>query len=595
MEKILFVNHKKKKCGVYEFGANIGFALENSKRAIFKYIECDSFSELKGAYVSFKPSIIIYNYHPQTLSWVNQKNILKIPSIFCLKTIHVGIIHEIHQHLADNLNDSHFDYHIAPDPTLLLKNPIVYKTGRLLLNDKIDFEDLINNPIPVIGSFGFATNGKGFDKIVEQVQNEFDDAIIRINMPFSHFADPNGENAMTIKKTCLKKIYKPGIKLIITNDYYNNEQLLKFLQGNSINVFLYDDGNERGISSVPDSAIVSGRPLAISKSKMFRHLVHLHPSICVEDNSLKKIIDNGIETLKPLWEEWSKEMIIWEYERIVGDISTKYESKSFLKKKNQYNEILKKILNKLGFKIRHRTINNIWTKPEDNNSFSKKRNLNYQPIKLIDGLNVILDNTKRIQYKTAIDFLLTNLPELLNKKIPEANIQQAFVFDTVIRLVGNNKNFKILSIGVFEDSAYEALRLIGYEIDAIDPIINYDLNTFITKPTVNKSSYDVIFATSVIEHVQDDEQFICNIAHLLKVNGTAVLTCDFSNSYKKGDEIPEVDFRYYTKYDLSKRLMNLIPNCRLVDQPIWDYEKTDFVYLNKFHYTFATFVFKRIA
>ena len=63
MKKILFVNHKKKKCGVYEFGANIGFALENSKRAIFKYIECDSFSELKDAYVSFKPSIIIYNYH----------------------------------------------------------------------------------------------------------------------------------------------------------------------------------------------------------------------------------------------------------------------------------------------------------------------------------------------------------------------------------------------------------------------------------------------------------------------------------------------------------------------------------------------------
>ena len=206
-----------------------------------------------------------------------------------------------------------------------------------------------------------------------------------------------------------------------------------------------------------------------------------------------------------------------------------------------------------------------------------------------------MDNTKRIQYKTAIDFLLTNLPELLNKKIPEANIQQAFVFDTVIRFVGNNKNFKILSIGVFEDSAYEALKLIGYKIDGIDPIINYDLNTFITKPTVKESSYDIIFATSVIEHVQDDEQFICNIAYLLKVNGIAVLTCDFSNSYKKGDEIPEVDFRYYTKHDLSKRLMNLIPNCRLVDQPIWDYEKTDFVYLNKFHYTFATFVFKRIA
>ena len=36
--------------------------------------------------------------------------------------------------------------------------------------------------IPIIGSFGFATLGKGFELVVDAVNKEFDEAVVRISM-----------------------------------------------------------------------------------------------------------------------------------------------------------------------------------------------------------------------------------------------------------------------------------------------------------------------------------------------------------------------------------------------------------------------------
>ena len=53
---------------------------------------------------------------------------------------------------------------------------------------------------------------------------------------------------------------------------------------------------------------------------MFRHLFDCYPSICIEDNSLKTILENGGTNLERLCEEWSPENLLWDYERIIDDI-----------------------------------------------------------------------------------------------------------------------------------------------------------------------------------------------------------------------------------------------------------------------------------
>lgn len=594
MKKGLYINHRKQKCGVYEFGKAIGNLLLTSKNYEFHYCECDSFQEFKKFYKTFRPDIIIYNYTPITMSWLNNTQKIGIPLGFQIQAIHIGTIHEVYQQYADNADNSMFDFHIAPDPTLLLKNPLVYKTGRLLPQKAKFVEN--HDTIPTIGSFGFATPGKGFHKIINLVQEQFDEAIIKFTIPFARYGDNDGIQAKQIADECKKLINKKLIQLQINHDYLNKEELLSFLSANSINVFLYDDQEDRGISSVTDWALAAGRPVAISHSRLFRHLFHCKPSICIEQNSLKTILKNGTTPIQHLWDEFSPETVLWEYNRIIAD-AIQLKSKTSILKRTLFRFYIKKIFQKLGI-IKHQKLqHNRWTKTND--QFSLNTNFikapEYTNIDQPENapVNRILDNTARSQYKTTIDFLFTYFPELMSKKIPEANIQQAFNLDTAVRFSKNFENPNILAVGSFEDTAVEALKILDYSIYDIDPIVNYDLQTFLNKPHVKSESFDVIISTSVIEHVKDDEQFIKDIAYLLKPGGYAILTCDYNDQYKPGDDIPDVDYRFYTQKDLKERLMNVIPNCQLVGNPQWDCQNPDFFYLDKFNYTFASFVFQK--
>jgi SAM-dependent methyltransferase len=133
----------------------------------------------------------------------------------------------------------------------------------------------------------------------------------------------------------------------------------------------------------------------------------------------------------------------------------------------------------------------------------------------------------------------------------------------------------------------------GYAVEEIDPLLNCDLNTFFRRRSTAKGSYDIVFSTSVLEHVPDDELFMKQIAGLLSPGGVAVLTCDYDDQYKPGDPIPSVDCRLYTQRDLKERILPLLEGCSLVDEPQWDCPNPDFTYAGFFRYTFATLVFQK--
>ena len=217
-------------------------------------------------------------------------------------------------------------------------------------------------------------------------------------------------------------------------------------------------------------------------------------------------------------------------------------------------------------------------------------------------MNIILNNKEREKYKDVIKELFELCPETMIKKIPEANVQQAFVFDYARKKY--KEGDEILSIGAYEDTASESLRKIGCNIIEIDPdnvffpkegnvnhIINIDLNSYYEQNKDKK--FDIIISTSVIEHVQNDEQFVDEICKLLKESGIAILTCDFKDEYKYGDLKPGVDFRLYTKNDLLVRLKSILDknNCELVGDINYD-SPVDFTYGNCV-YSFATYVFKK--
>lgn len=589
---ILFISHRRKQCGVHEFGKNIADVLKRSARYNFIYEECESLDELHEAIRKHAPSAIIYNYYPSTLPWLAQKIIhnryralnrdISVPQI--------GIMHEVTQQRADDANDLLFDYHIAPDPSLLLKNPAVFKTGRLIPR----YNNTLPMPqTPVIGSFGFATPNKGFEKIVEAVQNEFDEAVIRFNIPAADFGDPQGNNAKVVVEQCRQMITKPGISLHATHDFMSQRDILDFLAGNTLNIFLYQDKGGRGLSSTVDYALAVDRPLAVSDSTMFRHVHQVQPSIIYGRSSLKDIIAHGTAPLKRLQQDWDDVHLTWEYERIMTAIFKKEQEKKAMPPVPAMKKITSAIRRTLGMERSFTWLRNTEAPAED--VLTQVNGQSYTPVILPpqQPFNRILDNKARAQYKPAIDKLFELVPVTMSKKIPEANVQQGFVFDTVFRFLGVFKAPRILCVGSYEDTAAMGLRRLGYDMEEIDPVLNYSLQEYFSRPGTEKNAYDIIFSTSVIEHDPDDESFVKCIAALLSPGGIAVITCDYNDQWKPGDPKPGVDARLYTQRDLRNRLLPLMERCRLVDEAQWDCPHPDFNYLGKYQYSFAGFVVQK--
>ncbi len=206
--------------------------------------------------------------------------------------------------------------------------------------------------------------------------------------------------------------------------------------------------------------------------------------------------------------------------------------------------------------------------------------------------NKILTKTDGRKYKKLIEDMYTLVPEMMSRKIPEANVNQAFVVDTVLKI--NREGDKILCVGSYEDTAYEYLKLKELDIIGICPEFNYNLHEYMEK---ENNTFDIIFATSVLEHVKDDEEFIEDICKLLNPNGIAILTVDFKETYnpndKRSNKKPDVDYRLYTSNDY-KRLSKVLENngCYFVDEFIAT-SKPDFSY-EGIKYGFSTMVFKKL-
>jgi hypothetical protein len=487
------------------------------------------------------------------------------------------------------LSNSLFDRYIAPDPTLLLRNPYVFKTGRLIPT----YQNTFDPPdVPTIGSFGFGTPKKGFDRIVNLVQEEFDDAIIKLNIPFATFGDSTGASAKLVAMQCRKLLRKKGIELRVTHDFFDGNRLLDFLARNTINVFLYEDAGNRGLSSTVDSALAVQRPVAVSHSGMFRHLFDTTPSVCIPNNTLRKIIANGFEPLQKHHDEWNAESLLWEYERIVRTIIERVRTP--LKPNSApLSFVRSRLAERLSLPSRPAS----WLRNTDrlNDDNMQRVESSYRPITIPPGqsLNRILDNTARRIYGAAVQQLFELVPKTMAKKIPAANVQQGFVFDTVYRSFPNYHKPRILCVGSYEDTAALSLRKLGYELEEIDPVLNYYLQEYFTKPSTRKGSYDIIFSTSVIEHDPNDESFIKCIGELLAPGGIAVLTCDYDDRWEPGKPKPDVDVRLYTQCDLKERLLPLMSDCYLVDEPQWDCAEPDFEYQSTYRYTFASIVVKK--
>lgn len=318
---ILFLNHKVKQCGVYQYGLRFHEILNQSNIHTYIYCEVANITEYYDAINTYKDChTILYNYHSSTMPWLRANTIQK-------KVKNIAIVHESPGHIFDivlSLNPESQLEHYLPRPIyenvpdLLRANPISTQViSEFIMTPTLDNE--INNT-PIFGSFGFGFEFKGFDKIVELINKNYDTAIIKFVIPTAFF-DPHAQTRYTaLYNQCIAKNTKPGIKVYITNEFFTNTDLLHFLSSNTANIFLYDMLHGRSISSAVDYALSVKKPLIISDSCMFRHIYK--DSICPYKTPIRECIANSLTLVNTYCDKFSNINLINKINNIMSQIIT---------------------------------------------------------------------------------------------------------------------------------------------------------------------------------------------------------------------------------------------------------------------------------
>ena len=303
--KILFTNHTQQQCGVYQYGKRVSDILIKDTRYSFFYCETDTYLEFVEKLNEINPDVIIYNWHPSTMQWLTSditKNLKNVKQLF--------IFHEVT--FPSNFKSDGFimsDLSEDGDKKFSILRPIFEKT----------IEKSKNN-IPIIGSFGFGFQNKGFERICQLVNSEFDNAIIHLHITNAFFGDANGNISNKVIQQCKNTITKENIKLIITTNFITNDEILEFLNKNTVNMFLYDDMPGRGLSSTIDYAVSVDTPLIVNNSNMFRHLLSDRPEISIENNSINDILNMGIESVQHFRKKWSNDEMRDKFYKILQKI-----------------------------------------------------------------------------------------------------------------------------------------------------------------------------------------------------------------------------------------------------------------------------------
>lgn len=206
-------------------------------------------------------------------------------------------------------------------------------------------------------------------------------------------------------------------------------------------------------------------------------------------------------------------------------------------------------------------------------------------------LNRILDDNARTELAPAINELRALCPEMSARKPDRSHVQQAWIYKMIKAYARPDE--PLLCVGCYEDTAHDALVKTGYKSYGIDPCVNMSLAQFLSATCRTPLFYPVVFATSVIEHVPDDDKFIDDMASLVAPGGFLMLTCDFRTEWEPGQSAPTTSHRFYTADRLRAIAIRLGERGLLLFGGVdWEHGAMDFTW-EAHIYAFATLIAQR--
>jgi len=303
--KGIFYNSKQSVCSIWESGKMCYDALCKSTQFTLDYSEAD--------FLDAEYDFAIFNHHPTVNNWINEDIVKSYNKpTFCVVTEVTFSEDVIH------FSPKYFTHYIVLDPTVN-ETSSIHAFGRPLEDFQISSSESETTSVPNIFSFGFATYGKDWHKIVESVHNEFDNANIHFNIPKATYVpqDMHDNIINSIHHECSKIITKNGIHLKITHDNLSKEQLINLCSNQTINCFFYNRQHMycSGLAAVTDQAISAGRPILVTGDRTFRHIhkyINYFPNI-----SIKEAIQTTQVGVLLMKSDWSSANFLLKFEKIL--------------------------------------------------------------------------------------------------------------------------------------------------------------------------------------------------------------------------------------------------------------------------------------
>lgn len=311
--KGVFVNTADAQCSIYESGRMIFNNLKESDLYHVDYFSIDDFDiaafDQSGRFrradgsgeALYEYDFYVFNWHFITMApFIDPASISKLPRPKFTVVIELAPNDPL-QLVPKGVFDGYLSLEPSADSALG-----IFTFPRPLEGDPWT-GPLVKNEIPVIGSFGFGTPGKGFELLVEAVNREFERAIVRVNIPRGTYVATDSHHKQDypryIESIC-KKIAKPGIEVRFTFDFMRRESLVSWCAENDLNCFMYTRA-QPGLSATTDQAITSGRPLLTLSNDTFRHIhryIPPYPTV-----GLRQAISTTAPQVAKIQRDWSRE------------------------------------------------------------------------------------------------------------------------------------------------------------------------------------------------------------------------------------------------------------------------------------------------
>lgn len=293
----IFYNAPKASCSIHETGVMCFNALSLSDKYTIEYTE-----QLHR--VNKKFDFAVFNHHPWVNNWIENSIHEFEEDTYCIVT-EVG-----HGGHVMPYTPFIFGHYLILDPTIIDTENVYGFPRPLELVSSVRKKE--NNQI-VIGSFGLPTPGKNWIEIVERTQQEFNEALIRFHIPEGTHVPDSARSIQRIKQECTAILHKESVKIDFSHHYMNKNELIDWCTQNTINVFLYNR-NQTGLSATTDQAVISERPIYVSKNETFRHVLqYLHPYPA----TITEAIDSTLPAVMQMKKDWSPREFAIKFESIL--------------------------------------------------------------------------------------------------------------------------------------------------------------------------------------------------------------------------------------------------------------------------------------